>query len=401
MKTAANAKMSKRFLFRFTICILILIAGLAGMKALASLKKPPEQAKPQEQSLKVEIVTVEKKPCPVNITGYGEVRALNVVSIAPEVSGKIVEIHPRLETGEVISRHDILFRVDPREYQIAVKTGQDRLQVLKQSLALEKKEFHRVRRLFQENKVGTASGVDMAEKMMLSSNDMLLQATQALELATINLERCTVRSPFSARIQQVSLEKGQFVLPGQNLLTLVDDSILEIHISIDSRDARKWLRFDQTVSNEKDNRWFSGLVNVPCMIQWTEDDQGRQWKGELHRIVEFNQKTRTLTLAVRVREKMARQNPINGLPLVDGMFCKVTIPGKTMDNVTRLPRWSVSFKDTVFLAVDNRLKTVPVKVERMEGEFVYVSEGLENGEQVIKTRLINPLENSLLTITNK
>jgi RND family efflux transporter MFP subunit len=392
---------NKKIIFRIVICLLILLLGLTGRKLLAGLKKPPAQAKPQEQSLKVEVITVQKKQHPVTITGYGEVRALNVVPIASEVSGKIIEIHPRLEAGEMIKKNDVLFRIDPRDYQTAVRTGQEQLKVLKRSLELEKKEFQRVSRLFRENNVGTASGVDMAEKIMLASNNIVIQVEQALELAKNNLERCTAISLFDGRVRQVSVEKGQFVVPGQNLLTLVDDSILEIHVPMDSRDAQKWLQFDKTIPQRKSRKWFSGLATTLCMIQWTEDDQGLQYEGELHRIVKFDQHTRTLTLAVRVKTKQELHDNTNGLPLVEGMFCFVNIPGKTMKNVTRLPRWAVSFENTVYLAVDNRLKTVSVTVERMENDFLYVSDGLKKGDKVITTRLINPLENSLLTITNQ
>jgi len=61
----------------------------------------------------------------------------------------------------------------------------------------------------------------------------------------------------------------------------------------------------------------------------------------------------------------------------------------------------VSFENTVHLAVDNRLKTVPVKVARIEGENVYVYGGLIAGDMIVTTRLIDPLENALLEITNK
>ena len=53
------------------------------------------------------------------------------------------------------------------------------------------------------------------------------------------------------------------------------------------------------------------------------------------------------------------------------------------------------------IAVGNRLKTVPVKVARVEGENTYVAHGLNAGDMVVITRLIDPMENALLEITNK
>jgi hypothetical protein len=59
----------------------------------------------------------------------------------------------------------------------------------------------------------------------------------------------------------------------------------------------------------------------------------------------------------------------------------------------------VSFENKVYLSnAEGRLQTAAVTVERIEGEFVFVSRGLKPGDSVITTRLIDPLENVLLEI---
>jgi RND family efflux transporter MFP subunit len=253
--------------------------------------------------------------------------------------------------------------------------------------------------LFEQNSVGTQAGVEAAEKAMLSVADQMNQISQVLETAQTNLERCEARAPFNARVNSVSLEKGQYVTPGQDVVTLADDSVLEILVPLDSRDARKWLRFKGDETNGK-AAWFSSLEQVPCQISWTENNNGQTWHGRLHRVVKFDQQTRTLTVAVRVNvETGKKQNPLS-LPLADGMFCSVKIPGRTLQGVFQLPRQAVSFDNKVYVAVDNRLKTVPVEVARVEGESAYVAEGLNAGDMVVSTRLVDPLENALLQITN-
>ena len=386
-------------LISIVVSIIVLIVGVMGMKMLASMKTPPAEAKNGERPLRVEATQVKQEDIPVFITGYGEVKTFNVVPIAPEVTGKIVKIHSRLEAGEIIPKGEILFKIDPRDYMTVCKTGRNRLRILKRSQELAKKEYERVRVLFEKNSVGTQAGVEAAEKAMLSASDLTNQIAQVLETAETNLERCEVRAPFNARIKSVSLEKGQYVTPGQNVVILADDSILEIQVPLDSRDSRKWLRFREDKTNGK-VAWFSSLEQVPCQISWTENNNGQTWDGQLHRVVKFDQQTRTLTVAVRVYAKTAVKKNSQSLPLVEGMFCSIKIPGRTLNNVFRLPRQAVSFENTVYLAVDNRLKTVPVKVARMEGENVYVHSGLIAGDMVVTTRLINPLENALLEITN-
>ncbi len=72
-----------------------------------------------------------------------------------------------------------------------------------------------------------------------------------------------------------------------------------------------------------------------------------------------------------------------------------------MRNVVRLPRWAVSFQNTAYIVRENRLKTVPVQTARVEGETTFVSSGLNPGDVVIVTRLVDPLENTIVEIKNK
>jgi multidrug efflux pump subunit AcrA (membrane-fusion protein) len=115
-------------------------------------------------------------------------------------------------------------------------------------------------------------------------------------------------------------------------------------------------------------------------------------------VVDFDANTRTLTVAIRIlAEDAAAENP-GSLPLVEGMFCSVEIPGRSLENVVKLPRWAVSYENTVYMSVDGRLKTVPVEVARLDSDNAYVSGGIAPGDLVVTTRLVNPLENSLLKI---
>jgi hypothetical protein len=79
----------------------------------------------------------------------------------------------------------------------------------------------------------------------------------------------------------------------------------------------------------------------------------------------------------------------------------VEIPGRTLNGVIRLPRWAVSFENTVYTAEEGRLKTRPVEVARLEEGYAFVQSGLQPGDVVITTRLVDPLENTLLDLTLK
>ncbi len=434
-----ESKSKNRIFFRVIMVVAIILTGILTAGFFMAIRRPPPQMPHQEPSLQVEVLDAKPENIPVAITGYGEARALNEVSIAPEVSGKIIKIHPRLEVGEVISRDEVIFQIDTRDYQAAYNEAkatvtqmksslermkrqyeidQQRLKTIRRTCDLSKQQYERVKTLFEEDKVGTQAGVDQAEQTCNSSKDQqeqmektvelyplqikeaessLLTAESRMDTAKLRLERCTVTAPFQGRIKKVSIEKGQYLSPGVGVITLADDSVLEIQVPLDSRDANKWLPFDSNDTNTS-NAWVSGLKHVKCKVHWTESKSDSYWEGTLNRVVKFDEQTRTVTVAIQVNGAEALSINHGSLPLIEGMFCSVEVPGKTLKNVYRVPRWAVSFENTVYVAVNDRLKTIPVEVARSQGEEAFISEGLKPGDRVITTRVIDPMENSKLII---
>jgi RND family efflux transporter MFP subunit len=424
---------------RVLACIAVLAVGVFGMKKLAALKQPPAEALVEERPLQVAAQKVVLEEVVVVIRGYGEARSLKSVVIAPEVSGTVEDVHPKLDVGERIAKGQLLFRIDERNYRAAAAEARaavsqwqstilrlqsqhaidrQRLETFKRNTQLALQEFQRLQRLLDESKVGTRAGVERAEQAYNQAVDQQDQLTTSITLhpvrleearsslaaararralAETNLERCRVNAPFDGRLKMVDIEAGQFVSPGQSALTLVDDRLLEIQVPLNSQEASRWLQFDSPKAEV--TGWFGQVAEVPCTVRWTEDKADHTWFGKLHRVVAFDPQTRTLTVAVRVNPNDTRTGA--DFPLVEGMFCEVEIPGKTLPNAARLPHQAVSFENTVYLAVDNRLKTVPVVVARSDDQYTYVKAGLADGDIVITTRLVDPLENALLEISLK
>jgi RND family efflux transporter MFP subunit len=435
---AAKGQTRRHLKIRIAVCVLILFAGIGGFLALAALKKPPAEVKNGERPLKVKVLDVKAQTVPVTVTGYGQARALNVVTLAAQVGGQVVTVHPRLEVGEVIEAGETLMRIDSRDYAAAVAQSRaevsqwtsvvqrlqkqsaidgERLKTLERNRELSRTEYVRVQTLFETHSVGTRSGVDRAEQAYNASVDLADQMAQAVALYPIrikearsslaaakarlkqtqaNLERCEVRAPFSGRLTLAAVEQGQFVARGTVLVAMADDTVLEIQVPLDSRDVREWLRFSET-GDSTAGAWFGQPETVECRVRWTEDKPGHVWQGTLHRVVAFDQQTRTVTVAIRVPAAEAKTDR-GRLPLVAGMFCAVEIPGRDLPDAYRVPREAVSYANTVFTAQGDRLKTRPVQVARVDGDDAFITRGLSDGDRVIVTRLVDPMENSLLEL---
>lgn len=432
----------RKVILRSLLCLLFILFGVAVKIVLTVLREPPKQAAISEMRLSVEVTPARPEDVPVTISGYGEARALNVVSVTPKVAGKIVELHPRLETGEVIPAGELLYRIDQRDYRAAVAQAQaqvdrltnaisllnkqyqidtGRLETARRTRDLALQEFERDKKLYEEEDVGSETIVNYSEINYRKAQDVFEQADEgitlypmrikeaeigleaakaALEMATLSLERTEEYAPFNARVKQVQLEVGQAVAPGMPVLTLADDSVLELSVPLDSNDARAWLPFKSAPSLPAiaDANWFGELEPAPCNIRWTEDPEGHVWCGVLNRVERFDQMTRTVSVAVRV-DKETGSPDARGLPLVEGMFCQVDISGRVMQQVYRLPRWSVSFEGIVNIVEDNRLQRRQVEILRNEGDETFVRGGLNPGDLIIVTRLVNPLPGTIVDYT--
>ncbi|MGQ9485354.1 MAG: hypothetical protein ACUVSA_10430 [Desulfosoma sp.] len=166
---------NRKILFRLTVCSALLGVGIAGMAALASLKKPPAQAAFQEQTYKVEVLQAHLEDVPVVLTGYGEAHSVRLVSLSSEVSGRVLAVHPRWFVGEIIPKDEVLFQIDPRDYEAALAEShavvsqlentvmrlekewaleKRRLSVLQRTRDLALAEYERLKRLYEESRVG-------------------------------------------------------------------------------------------------------------------------------------------------------------------------------------------------------------------------------------------------------
>ncbi len=374
---------------RIILCLVILAVGAAGFVVLKKMKKPPRQVEAVERPLAVQVLQVHPQQVPVVLSGFGELKSRSVVPVSAEVSGRVVSTLDDLQVGSVVDRGQVICTINDQDYRFELEAAQARVKSLSRDLELARKEFARVSGLYRDKKVGSVSSVEKAERAVNSIINQLSQVRLAKEMAALHLERCTIRAPFTGRISELQVKEGEYVTPGRKLFTLVDDADREVQVSLDSREAVRWLRF-KTRSDRPG--WFGLPEKMDCSITWTEDSRVRG-TGRLDRVVRFDPGTRTLVVAVRLDRD---ENP--GFPLVTGMFCRVEIQGTPLEKVFVLPRQAVSFEGIVYLVRDNRLHSRKVAVAREQDSRVLVSEGLKEGEVVILTRLENPLENTLVRI---
>ena len=150
-------------------------------------------------------------------TRDGQVQA-NVVNIAPEVSGRIITLS--VGDNQFVRKGDLLYEIDPFDYQVALAAAQSDYQSKQASLQNANTEAERRKQL------GTLT-TSVEERQTYTTNADVAQAAFAssmanLSQARINLQRTKVVSPVNGYISNLLLHLGDYATKGTRNISVLD-----------------------------------------------------------------------------------------------------------------------------------------------------------------------------------
>ncbi len=185
------------------LAIVLLLVGLT----LSGCKK--KQATAERLPVWVTVSEAVSQDVPIYIDEIGSCTAREMVSIRPQVSGQITEIH--FTDGADLKKGDLLFTIDPRPYEAALKQAQASLAQSTASLALAKSEFERAKELLPTGAL-SKEGYDIRQNAV-AVGEARVQADQAaIQTAQVNLDYCFIRSPIDGRAGQRQVDVGNVVI---------------------------------------------------------------------------------------------------------------------------------------------------------------------------------------------
>ncbi|SDE12177.1 efflux RND transporter periplasmic adaptor subunit [Paraburkholderia lycopersici] len=150
-------------------------------------------------------------------TRDGRVRA-DVVNIAPDVSGAVVELPVR--DNQFVHKGDLLMQIDPSHYQIAVEQAEAAVAARKAELTMRLDDARR--RADLNSEVVSQENRENASHTANSAQAQYQQAVAALDAAKLNLDRTRVVSPVDGYITNLQVFKGDYAIAGQAKLAVVD-----------------------------------------------------------------------------------------------------------------------------------------------------------------------------------
>ena len=349
----------------------IILVGLLIFIALMATRSEVQRSRATLPPPLVSVVPADVGPRTVLITGEGTARPLREINLVPQVSGKIVHMAPAMTGGGSFSKGETLLRIDPTDYELAVKSSEARVKDLESALLLTIEEAEVA---LEEWKLSGGNGEEppplVAKQPQLEAARANLAAGEAdLEKAKLNLDRTTLRAPFECRIIQKNVDMGQFVAVGQQLGSLFSVEAVEIAVPL----------------SQEDLEWFyvpgftpDGIGESAVTVR--ADVAGREltWSGKVMRAEGvIDKRTRMVNVVIRV------ERPYDSVPpLAMGLFVTVEIEGMEVPDAVWLPRSVVHEKNIVWIVDgESRIRFRPAEIIRYDQDRVLVT-GIEKGELV-------------------
>lgn len=217
------------------------VSAALGMLALTSCSKPAEKAEISPTT--VTVVPAEERELQDFVIFTGRTDAKETVEIRARVSGYLQTTN--FKDGQMVKAGDVLFQIDPREYQSdldAAKAEHDRAQA---DLQLASVEYSRASDLRKKNTI-SAADFDLKAAAYLSAQGALASTKASMDKAALNLEFTRILSPIDGRIGKAAVTPGNLITPELKdpLAVVVSTNPVYAYADIDERQLLKYVRLN-------------------------------------------------------------------------------------------------------------------------------------------------------------
>jgi len=342
--------------------------------------QPPERKLPS-----VHVKVAKTGTHTFKIQSQGIALPRTTIRLVSEVSGKVIDVSGKFDSGQVFQKDDILLKIDPRDYELALAQARSTVAQADLRLQIEKKEATVVQREWKLLNQGEPTGLQAREPQLVQAHAALSAAEAAEEAAQRNLERCEVRAPFDGMVAKANVRPGQFASLATPLGEIFSTDNAEVRLPLSTGDL---LFIELPWHGETVTLGQAPKVTLTSQVGGQEFN----WIGHVMRSEEtVDPVNRMVYVVVKVDDPYCLAKK-EGAPLRRGTFVKATITGRTEDNIVSLNRTTLRGKSEVWLVKDGKLVFRTVKVIYTDKDKAIISEGLQSGEQVITSLLAGVID---------
>lgn len=287
--------------------------------------------------------TVEKHNIPILVTAFGSLRSTESAELSVEKPDVVTGVH--FKEGEVVPKGTLLITLDDKNEKANLAKAQA-------DQNLYQLEFDRTVILYKKGVL------PLQEQDKAAAN--LAQRKAQVDIAQAELEKTKILAPFTAQLGARKVSVGQYVTPGQPLVSLVNRQALKVEFSVPER-------------------YLSCVKNGQGVDLTTIAFPGRHFQGVIDYISpNITPSTRSLTLEAAVENKERLLSP--------GLSVQVHLQLGTEENALIIPEESLVATiegQIVYVIKDGNVIATPVEVGSRANGMVGITKGLARGEVVV------------------
>ena len=318
------------------------------------------------EAVPVLVATAAQKSVPIRLLAVGNAEAFSTVSIKSQVTGVLVKAH--FTEGQNVKKGQLLFTVDPRPFEAAVKQADATLARDVAQLQNSREQARRYAELVKKQYVSQEQYDQF--RANADAAEAVVQADQAVvENAKVQLSYCYIYSPLDGQVGSLLINEGNLVRVNDGSPLVVINQLTPINVTFSVP--------EQNLADLKRH-----MTGAKLTVEATfPSDEGRPEPGTLALVDNAVDRT-TGTIKLKAEFKNAARR------LWPGQFINIALTLATQADAVVIPSEAIQVGEEgqhVFVVKeDKRVEVRPVTVGRTnEGEAVIVK-GLAAGEQVVR-----------------
>ena len=212
---------------RFAGTVVCLFASVS-LVTVFSACSGGKSGQPARQAVPITAGKVIQKAVPVQVRAIGNVEAYSTVSVKSQIGGQLVRVH--FKEGQDVRKGTLLFTIDPRPYEAALKQAEANL--AKDTAQLENARAERLR---YEDLI-KHDYVTKQEYEQIRTNAAALEATvnadkAVVENARLQLKYCFIYSPIDGRTGYLQSNEGNLIKEDADNPMVVVNQVQPIYVT--------------------------------------------------------------------------------------------------------------------------------------------------------------------------
>lgn len=369
-----------------TVFSIVVLGVSAGISVYMLNNKPrPDRGKPPEMELTVQVRELNPTDHQIFIPVMGTVIPATQIDLRPRVAGQIVWTNPEFVEGGIILRHDIILKIDPTDYELALVREKSALETAVYEYKVEqgRQEIAKVEWELLGLK-DEASELDQELALRqphIREKEVKLEAARArVEQAQLDLERTVLKAPFNAVVRTVDVDVGGQASAQTTLATLVGTDTFRIQAAVPV-DQLRWIH----IPNSPGVRGSDVLIHTGT---------GVVRRGRVQKLLsDLEPSGKLARVLIDVDDPLdLNSSPGERRPLLLGEFVRLEIKGRTIEDVYAIPRLSLRDGNRIWsVDEESRLRILDVDIIWQGAENVLVRE-LPPGLSLVISDIPAPVE---------